>query len=548
MAQPANVGTVHMMLRLTTIGSELSVRARLTMWFVLIGVATASCGFLAVSMVSDDVDALRTDAEALYDVSLARTNYTQMRMELMVAVLATIGEEEGAGFLREGALERLGVADANVDALLQAWSEQTDLGADVVVEVDAAIVYHREIVHQVALPLVRGEQPTLAPPPGDDGWNIANTLVASNERFSALSTLLADVAAREQANFGENAAAAAQRSTRTQQLVLFGGLAGIAFAAIMGSRISGRFALSLRSMIDVLDRVRQRDFSARVDVVGSDEFARLATGLNDTVETLGHQADELTVTTAELYEASAALGHVSDGVSEQTAALSGRADDVTGAVRTMASQTVAVRNAIEQMNLSIGEIAVQAAEASTTSRSGTTEAQQASEAVRSLVTTMASIENSVLSISRIAEQTTLLALNATIEAARAGEAGRGFAVVAGEVQSLSRETSHAAQEIERAVSEIRTGIDQAAASIGRVEHLIVDINDAQTVIAAAVEEQTSTVNEMAHSVGAVAAHAEEIEAAMESVAAGANDAQQATHLTRERADRLAGLAQRLQVL
>lgn len=545
-APAGDLRTITTVSTLHQIGSRVSVRTRLTLWFVSLAAATASVGLVAVSLVSDDIDRLQSDTESLYQVSQLRTNYTQMRMELMVAVLAAIGEDEGAAFLLDGALERLGIADREVDRLLAGWGAQTTLAPELVGEVETAIAHHREIVHEVALPLVRGIQPSLPPPAGSDAWDVGATLVASNERFAALSTLLGEVAEAERVHFEEDAAAAAARSRQTQQMVLIGGLGGIVFAALVGSRIAGRFARTLRSMIDVLDRVRARDFSARVEVVGTDEFARLADGLNETVATLDHQAVELGGTTSELYEASVELGHVSDGLTDQTGTVSNRANEVTESVRSMASQSVFVRTAIEQMNLSIQEIASRAAEASATSRNGTTEARDAAAAVRALEATMATIERSVVSIGRIAEQTTLLALNATIEAARAGEAGRGFAVVAGEVQSLAREASEAAQEIEQSVAEVREGVDRAALSMGRVEQLIVDVDHAQSVIAAAVEEQTSTANEMALSVGNVADHATDVEHAMAAVATSAEEARVATGLTRERAARLADLAERLQ--
>ena len=64
-------------------------------------------------------------------------------------------------------------------------------------------------------------------------------------------------------------------------------------------------------------------------------------------------------------------------------------------------------------------------------------------------------------ITFIADQTRLLALNAAIEAARAGEHGMGFAVVADEVRKLADGSARAADEIEDAVSHIRTRIESA---------------------------------------------------------------------------------------
>jgi len=155
------------------------------------------------------------------------------------------------------------------------------------------------------------------------------------------------------------------------------------------------------------------------------------------------------------------------------------------------SATVAAA-AVEQLNVSILQVAALADESRQTSvvaseqladgisqltnlvRQVSEMAQQAittNELILQLNTNSRTINEMSGTIREIASQTNLLALNAAIEAARAGESGRGFAVVADEVRRLALHSQESAAEISRNIESVQQHIKHATVQVSDLTHL-----------------------------------------------------------------------------
>ncbi len=142
--------------------------------------------------------------------------------------------------------------------------------------------------------------------------------------------------------------------------------------------------------------------------------------------------------------------------------------------------------AVEQLNVSINEVAALADASRQTSMLASEQLAAGIERLTNLVQQVAEMAQQSLrthelirqldsnshtinqmsgTIRAIADQTNLLALNAAIEAARAGDSGRGFAVVADEVRRLALHSQTSAAEISRNIDAVQRHIKGATLQV-----------------------------------------------------------------------------------
>ncbi|MBL8074043.1 MAG: methyl-accepting chemotaxis protein [Nitrospira sp.] len=292
-----------------------------------------------------------------------------------------------------------------------------------------------------------------------------------------------------------------------------------------------------------------------------------------TADMFGNLADGFNLMIQRFAQLMKQVRESAERVNRSAGALRDNAGQMASTARHQADESMKTLGAVEQLALSMRQVAEAAGASSDSARQVLKATEDGRVAVQETVQDMQRIRSAVQRMSKqvkalgdrsleisqivstirdIANQTNLLALNAAIEAAGAGEAGARFGVVADQVRKLAESSTHATREIADLVKVIQ-GETQHAVVAMEHETQAVEAGSASALKTGDVFNEISAIaqrsSELAQSIAAAAANqtssTDQVGRSIKDFTGGAVATQKATDSARVTVEELAKLAEGL---
>ena len=242
-------------------------------------------------------------------------------------------------------------------------------------------------------------------------------------------------------------------------------LVAVLAAGLCGLLLMRAIMAPMNRIVQILEIMRTGDLSGRLNLERKDEFGAVETGFNDMMTeltSLVSQAQRSSVQVTTSVTEIAATSKQQQATATETAATTTEIGATSREIAATSSDLVRtmteVSTAADQASVAAGSGQQGLARMEETMHSVMGAADLVNAKLAILNEKAGNINQVVVTIVKVADQTNLLSLNAAIEAEKAGEYGRGFAVVATEVRRLADQTAVATYDIEQMVREIQSAV------------------------------------------------------------------------------------------
>ncbi|NLL78859.1 MAG: methyl-accepting chemotaxis protein [Clostridiales bacterium] len=290
-----------------------------------------------------------------------------------------------------------------------------------------------------------------------------------------------------------------------RKLMLVIGLVSVVFLAVLIERVVYLVIRPVKELTKVITDMTNGDFTIHVKSKSRDEIGVMSRHVEQFIETmktmiasihsvsgqLNVQANSSDVVSGQMYDASRLQSQSMKELNNTVEQLSLSVNEIAENATTLAMVVADTREDGEQVDVRMRETVE-------ISRKGKADMQRVSHAMQDINESVQKLQQAINKVGRaseeitnitnviggIADQTNLLSLNASIEAARAGEAGKGFAVVATEIGQLAKTSADSVHDIEGLISEINALVQDA---VEQTDESVDNINNSSGLVGNALE-------------------------------------------------------------
>ncbi|MBJ7556707.1 methyl-accepting chemotaxis protein [Marinomonas spartinae] len=364
--------------------------------------------------------------------------------------------------------------------------------------------------------------------------SIASKLVDKMDAISGLSKQTVEMTELLREEAKNSAKQAAYFSKVFMAIVV---LVSVLIAVLITLWVSRSIRKPLASVMLVLGKITDGDFTQRCQVSSKDEFGELSGWVNQLVTKLQSVMQDVNKASNDVADSAERNVRLAGETKTLMNTQSDRSSSIATAMTEMLATVQDVAKNAEITLNQVQEVDTLAVESRSKMSSNIHEIEQLVAQLESSEGVVNELDEHSKNIGKIleviqdiAEQTNLLALNAAIEAARAGEQGRGFAVVADEVRSLANRTHASTEEIQSVINLLQGGVSKTVAAmqeskdkayssvketrtvgeaLDTLQTRMVEVRDLSTQIATAAEQQSLVAQDINKSVHEISAMSEE---------------------------------------